>query len=368
MIRVEGLTILFRTFGIRDLDITIEEGQFHFLLGPTGSGKTLILESIAGLYKPRKGKIWIEGREVQALPPEQREIGYVPQDLALFPHLRVMDNILYGIRARNLPLGDFEAHVNRLIEVMRVGSLLDRYPAGLSGGEKQRVALIRALASRPRLLLLDEPLSGLDPSIKAEIQQLMKALHAAFRPTTLCVTHNFEEARFLADAITVCMDGKVEQSGVREDVFKRPRTEKVAQFLGARNLFRGCVQRVDETARSYLFETGGVRMSVPVGASRDRLAPGEEAVLLVRPERVVVLSGGDPAGLENLIPVCVVEWVDMGKYRLVYLDWNGSEVPLEVVFSSCAGYDPGLVPGMEARVSFREDAFWLMKTDQGTEI
>lgn len=149
MIRVEGLTILFESFRITDLRIQIEEGEFHFLLGPTGSGKTLILESVMGLHKPKNGKIWIGEREVQDLPPERRNISYVPQDLALFPHLRVKENILYGIKARNLDLKAYEGYVQTLIQVMKVDHLLERYPANLSGGEKKRVALLRALTGHP---------------------------------------------------------------------------------------------------------------------------------------------------------------------------------------------------------------------------
>jgi molybdate/tungstate transport system ATP-binding protein len=137
MIRIEGLSILFDTFKIRDLNITIEEKEFHSLLGPTGCGKTLILESIMGLRKPTKGKIWIGEREIQTLSPERREISYVPQDLALFPHLSVKENIYYGIKARNLDKQVYEEYVKLLIKEMKVGHLLDRYPANLSGGEKK---------------------------------------------------------------------------------------------------------------------------------------------------------------------------------------------------------------------------------------
>src|SRR4030042_2848441 len=176
MIKIEGLTILVESFKIKDLDIAIDEGGFHFLLGTTGSGKTLILESIMGLHKPRGGKIWVGDREVQNLPPERREISYVPQDLALFPHLSVRENIFYGIKARNLDKQDYEDYVQLQIEEMKVGHLLERYPANLSGGEKKREALLRAIASKPTLLLLEEPLSGLDPAIKVEIQQLLRTL------------------------------------------------------------------------------------------------------------------------------------------------------------------------------------------------
>jgi ABC-type sugar transport system ATPase subunit len=193
MIKIENLTIILQSFRIIDLCLAIDEGQFHFLLGPTGSGKTLILESIIGLRKPLKGRICVGDKEVQYLPPEQRQISYVPQDLALFPHLTVKENILFGIKARNLDWRLYEGHVQALIEAMRIDSLLDRYPANLSGGEKKRVALLRGLAPKPKLLILDEPLSGLDPSIKADIKHLLKTLHASFHPTTLFVTHDLRK-------------------------------------------------------------------------------------------------------------------------------------------------------------------------------
>src|SRR4030043_2063455 len=263
MIRIEGLTILFESFKIMNLNIQIEEGGFHFLLGPTGSGKTLILESIMGLHKPKKGNIWIGEKEVQGLPPEQREISYVPQDLALFPHLKLKENILYGIKAKNLDLQNYEEYVQALIQVMKIGHLLERYPANLSGGEKKRVALLRALAPKPKLFLLDEPLSGLDPSIAIEIQQLLKTLHSSFNPTILCVTHDFEEAYFLSDRMTIFMDGKAEQVGNKDDIFLKPASKKVAQFLGARNLYRAKILRMDEFMQRATIEVVSLQSTIP---------------------------------------------------------------------------------------------------------
>src|SRR4030043_2309582 len=216
-----------------------------------------------GLRKPKAGRIWIADKEVQDLPPEHRGISYVPQDLALFPHLKVRENILFGIRARDLDMKIYEEYVYALVEVMKIGHLLERYPAHLSGGEKKRVALLRALAPKPKLLLLDEPLSGLDPALKVEIQQLLKTLHSSFNPTILCVTHDFEEAYFLSDRITIFMDGKAEQVGKKDDIFLKPASKKVAQFLGARNLYRAKILRMDEFMQRATIEVVSLQSTIP---------------------------------------------------------------------------------------------------------
>jgi ABC-type Fe3+/spermidine/putrescine transport system ATPase subunit len=363
MIKVEGLSIHFDSFKITGLSIQIEEEGFHFLLGPTGSGKTLILESIMGLRKPKQGRIWIGEKEVQSLPPEQREISYVPQDLALFPHLKVKENILFGIKAKHLDPKNYERYINDLIEVMKIGSLLERYPANLSGGEKKRVALIRALAPKPKLLLLDEPLSGLDPSIKIEIQYLLKNLHATFRPTTLCVTHDLEEAYFLGDRITVCIDGKVEQVGVRDDVFLRPRSKKVAQFLGAKNLYRTKVVRKEASSGRWTLEVDGLQVSIPADVSLDRMEVGEEIDLFIRPEEVMVIREGKPvkdALRNNIFEGQILDIVDRGRHHLIYFQTKQGRIPLEISIPNYAFRNLNLSIGKKVKVALREESFWVM--------
>jgi len=396
MIRIEGLTIVFESFKIEDLHIQIDDEEFHFLLGPTGSGKTLILESIMGLRQPRHGRIIIGDREVQKLPPEQREISYVPQDLALFPHLTVRENILFGIRARNLDLKLYEKYINALVEVMRIEHLLERYPANLSGGEKKRVALLRALAPKPKLLLLDEPLSGLDPSIKADIQQLLKTLHSSFRPTTLCVTHDFEEAYFLGDKITICIDGKVEQVGGRDDVFLRPKSRKVAQFLGAKNLYKAEIlgreksfQRVIlgvnpvRNSSGALNPTGiilksnpaaeqrgiisngvnGLQVSVPMGLSQEKFGVGMEVDLFIHPDEVMIIREGKPvkdALKRNIFEGEILDIIDRGRYHMVYFQTLEGKIPFEISIPNYAFRNLNLSIGKTIKVALREESLWMM--------
>ena len=363
MIRIEGLTIVFASFKIEDLHIQIDEEEFHFLLGPTGSGKTLILESIMGLRQPRHGRIIIGDREVQKLPPEQREISYVPQDLALFPHLTVRENILFGIRARNLDLKLYEKYINALVEVMRIEHLLERYPANLSGGEKKRVALLRALAPRPKLLLLDEPLSGLDPSIKADIQQLLKTLHSSFRPTTLCVTHDFEEAYFLGDKITICIDGKVEQVGGRDDVFLRPKSRKVAQFLGAKNLYKAEILGREKSFQRVILGVNGLQVSVPMGLSQEKLEVGMEVDLFIHPDEVMIIREGKPvkdALKRNIFEGEILDIIDRGRYHMVYFQTLEGKIPFEISIPNYAFRNLNLSIGKTIKVALREESLWMM--------
>jgi ABC-type Fe3+/spermidine/putrescine transport system ATPase subunit len=364
MIKIEGLTILLKTFRLTDLHVEIEEGEFHFLLGPTGSGKTLILESIIGLHKPKKGKIWIGEKEVQGLPPERREISYVPQDLALFPHLSVKENILYGIRAKNHSLKTYEEYVGSLIQVMKVGHLLERYPANLSGGEKKRVALLRALAPKPKLLLLDEPLSGLDPSIKFEIQQLLKTLHASFHPTVLCVSHDFEEAYLLGDKMTVFIDGNVEQVGKRDDVFLKPRTKNVAQFLGLKNLYRGKVLAKEHSSQRWILSISDLQFSVPGSACQSQIEIGKEVDLFVRPEEVMILREGKSIKeslKRNILEGNILDITDRGRHHIVFFQNEGEKVLFEISIPNYAFRNLDLSIGKGVKVALRDESFWVMK-------
>ncbi len=364
MIKIENLTIILQSFRIIDLCLAIDEGQFHFLLGPTGSGKTLILESIIGLRKPLKGRICVGDKEVQDLPPEQRQISYVPQDLALFPHLTVKENILFGIKARNLDWRLYEGHVQALIEAMRIDSLLDRYPANLSGGEKKRVALLRGLAPKPKLLILDEPLSGLDPSIKADIQHLLKNLHASFHPTTLCVTHDFEEAYFLGDEITVFIDGKVEQGGKKEEVFLKPASRKVAQFLGATNLYRAFVLAQDEQCQRWILGIDGARFSVPMHLCRNPLQVGMEVDLFIRPEEVMILRKGKPVKeslRKNVFEGKILDIMDRGRDYLTFFQTSKEKIPFEISIPSYAFRNLSLSTGQTVSIALREESLWIMR-------
>ena len=363
MIRIEGFTILFESFKITNFNIQIDEGGFHFLLGPTGSGKTLILEFITGLHKPKTGRIWIGDREVQGLPPERRGISYVPQDLALFPHLNVKENILFGIKARDLNMKIYEEYVHALIEVMKIDYLLERYPAHLSGGEKKQVALLRALAPKPKLLLLDEPFSGLDPSIKVDIQHLLKNLHTSLHTTTLCVTHDFEEAYFLGDGMTIFIDGKVEQVGKRDDVFLKPKSKKVAQFFGAKNLYRAKVLRNEESSQRLILGVNGLQFSIPMSLYQDKMEVGKEVDLFIRPEEVMIIREGKPVKdslKQNIFEGEILDITDRERDHLAYFQTTEGKILFEISIPKYTFRNLNLSIGKMVKIALREESLWVM--------
>jgi len=237
MIRISNLSVNLPGFSLVDIDLHVEPGQFFVLLGPTGAGKTLILESIAGLLPVDKGQIQVHGRDVTNLPPEKRDIGIVYQDSALFPHLNARANIEFGLRYCKTDPQESHKRFGSLVETLGLERLLDRSVIHLSGGEQQRVALARALVVDPKILLLDEPLSALDPNFREEIRDILKQLQMETGIAVLMVTHDFGEARFLGQRVAIIHQGSLQQTGTADEIFRHPATPFVARFVGMHNIY-----------------------------------------------------------------------------------------------------------------------------------
>ncbi len=289
MIEVRGLAIDLGAFHLRDVDLHVREGEFCVLLGPTGAGKTVLVECIAGLQRPTAGSVRLAGRDVTGWPPERREVAYVPQDYCLFPHLTVRENIAFGLRLRGVDGPGRAQRIADLASLLQVEPLLDRHPLTLSGGEKQRVALARALAIRPRLLLLDEPLAALDARTREQVADELKAVQRESGTTTIHVSHDLEETWALADQVAVLVDGRLLQAGTPREVFDRPSTRALAEFVGSGNLLEG---RVEEGPAGPRFVRGGLELAVPGGRSG-------RWILVVRPEALRVDPTPPPGGGET---------------------------------------------------------------------
>jgi len=242
MVRLEGIT---KSFGsktvLEDCSLAIEAGERFVLLGQSGCGKTTLLRLIAGFDQPDRGRIFIEGQEVGTLPIEQRPVGFIFQRHALFPHMDVYDNIAVGPRVRGIPESEISNQIDALLEVTRLSELRHAWPGQLSGGESQRVALARAVINKPKVLLLDEPLSALDESLRQNLREELMEIQRAFGITFLFVTHDQEEAMSLADRMSILEGGSLLQVGTPQALYGQPADPFTASFLGEINRLEGIV-------------------------------------------------------------------------------------------------------------------------------
>ena len=301
MIDVKDLLIKFPGFSLQDINLSIPDGEFFMLIGPTGAGKTLVLEAIAGIVPITSGHIFVKGKEITRLPPEQRGTGIVYQDYSLFPHLSVLKNITYGLRYHKNNSKASKKWVTRLMDQLGLQPLAQRSIHNLSGGEKQRIALARALAVNPSVLLLDEPLSALDPNFREDIRDLLKKLHREVETTFLMVTHDFAEAMFLGERMAVLNYGKIDQIGPVQEVFKKPATPFVAKFMGIKNVFHASFK--DKTAQVHDLE---LHLNSPPGENKHYIA--------IRPEDIIISRNGTCGNDINSFQGKVTGITDRGPY------------------------------------------------------
>ena len=301
-IRVEGLVKAYgATRALDEVTLTFPDGGFFGLLGPSGSGKTTLLRAIAGFVAPDRGRVWIGDREVTAVPVEDRQIGMVFQNYALFPNMTVAENVGFGLAVRGASRAEQAARVAEALDLVQLGAYAARKPSQLSGGQRQRVAMARAIAPRPRLLLLDEPLSALDKALRVDMQIELKRIQREVGITTIFVTHDQEEALSLSDSIGILKDGRLIRHGPPREVYQAPGDAFTARFLGEANILAGTV------------EPGGLRLSD--GA----LVPGATPQIAVRPEALLLSVSPAPDALRARI----VSRVFGGAMETVVLDWQG---------------------------------------------
>lgn len=270
---------------VRGVDLSIHRGEFFSILGPSGCGKTTTLRLIAGFDLPSAGEVLIQGQSMNQTPPHRRPVNTVFQSYALFSHLRVSENIAFGLRLKKLKASEIEERVKQALKQVKLEGLANRFPSQLSGGQQQRVALARALVNRPTVVLLDEPLGALDLKLRKEMQVELSSLHQDLGLTFVMVTHDQEEALSLSDRIAVMRSGKIEQIGTPTEIYECPRTTFVADFIGDTNLFKGHLESSDASTLQ-ITTTTGLKIVVQPRPGSDAISNPLEMVVSVRPEKI----------------------------------------------------------------------------------
>jgi spermidine/putrescine transport system ATP-binding protein len=316
-----GLDRVSKRFGavaaVDDVSLEIGEGEFFSLLGPSGCGKTTTLRMVAGFERPDEGRLLLQGDDVTDVPANKRPLNMVFQQYALFPHMSVRDNVAFGLKVKKVPRKEHDGRIKEILRVVELEGLERRRPRQLSGGQQQRVALARALVNSPAALLLDEPLGALDVKLRKQMQLQLKAIQHDLGTTFVYVTHDQEEALAMSDRIAVMNGGRVEQMGTPREIYERPRTAFVADFIGSLNALD---LRIDELVGEHAVMRVGESERMVASLGRGH-RPGETVRVAVRPERVRIVPGAEPlqdggSRLEGT----VAEVVFLGMYTQFHVD------------------------------------------------
>jgi ABC-type Fe3+/spermidine/putrescine transport system ATPase subunit len=359
-VRFESVTKHYgQTVAVEQFDLEVADGEFVTLLGPSGCGKTTTLRMVAGLIEPSGGRIFFDSREVTRLPPRARNIGFVFQTPALFPHLSVADNVGFGLSVKGAKKQQIGDRVEEMLAMVGLAGYGARLPAQLSGGQQQRVALARVLATDPTVLLFDEPLSALDKNLRDTLKYSILSLQRKTRKTAIYVTHDQSEAFAISDRIVVMNAGRIEQIGVQTDIYLRPRTPFVADFIGANNGFAGTVTAiqdgVDGDEQSVTLVASGMELR---SKQLSELRVGQAVIAYVRPENIAVLGDGDAADFDNVVEGVIDRVIFEGPTAQLRVDVGGHELRADV-----SGNERLTLVQREGRVRLGFDDVTVIPTD-----
>ena len=318
--------------------LEIKGGELVALLGPSGCGKTTLLRIIAGFIGQTEGRVIVNGEAIDHLPPHKRTIGIVFQNYALFPHMNVAENIAYGLAARSVSQVEQKARISEMLDLVKLEAMADRFPRQLSGGQQQRIALARALAVRPSILLLDEPFAALDKNLRLDMQIEIKRIQRMAGTTTIIVTHDQEEALSMADRVAVLSEGRLEQFASPTDVYDKPQSFFVNTFVGASNVIPGVVSTISDHTASVTLADG----TILTGLAADGLSRGAQARVCIRPEHIAFSTEADG------VPGIIEMGLPLGPSIVHEVRLNGGG-GIKVAAPRAAGVIP-LEPGTPVRI------------------
>ena len=327
---------LFKRFkevvAINRIGFEVNQGEMLTLLGPSGCGKTTTLRCIAGLEKPDEGDIVIDGKPMLSqgfVPPSKRGIGMVFQNYAVWPHMKVFNNIVYGLKLKKVPRPEIQEKAHKVLELVGLEGLEDRYPSQLSGGQQQRVALARALVTNPKVLLLDEPLSNLDAKLREELRFEIKSLVRRMDITSVYVTHDQAEAMVISDRIAVMDSGNVVQLGKPKEIYEKPANKFVADFIGTTNFIAGEIVRIQADHRTAVMRTAFNQELICQTSDIEATAPNVKVNASIRPEDVEVFTQ-PPEGRENLVKGTIAHKAYLGNFLYFFVDVDGTMIRVQV--------------------------------------
>jgi molybdate/tungstate transport system ATP-binding protein len=336
-------------FALKDISISIEDGEYFIILGPTGAGKTLLLETIMGFNEPDKGKIIINGLDVTSESPEKRNFGYVPQNFVLFPHMTVMENVEFGLRMHGVSKAERRKTVGQVLGLLKLTGMENRRPATLSGGEKQKVALARVLAIDPKLILLDEPLTSVDVETGRELRKELKRINKDLEKTVVHVTHDLVEGFSLGDKLALMRAGEIVQTGKAKEIFYKPRNVFAAKFLGYENVFEAKLIKSDGGFSD--FDVEGVRLRA------QGKVDGGKRMIAIRPEDIVV-KPFSMNSVANTFRGTITDCSDMGSVVIVTLDIG---IVLKSLMTKSFFVEEALEVGNKVRLRFNAGSFKILE-------
>ncbi len=359
MIEFDRVSLALGQFALKEVSLTINEGDYYFIVGPSGAGKTVMLEAIAGLHRPERGRVLLRGEDITATLPEERRIGLVYQDYSLFPHMTVYGNIAFGLRLQGRSKEEVSRDVDDLLQRFGIEHLQDRYPLTLSGGEQQRVALARSIAVKPDILLLDEPLSALDPVTREKFMQDLAALHREQHLTIVQVSHERSEARRLGTRMAVIIDGRLVAEDRVSAVLNAPGRPDVARFVGIENVLEGSV--IENAGGLAVIEVSGLRFEAVTEAR-----PGTCVCLCIRGQDVgIALSGNPASSARNVFSGTVTGLVGNGPLVDVRVDCG---VAVTALLTEKSVEDLRLNPGSGVVLLIKASAIHVIAGDPPRKI